>query len=99
MVYCTFNISEKESVHKILEDENIRDYQLIEPVLAKNKIGNPRLNTAIWPSYNATYIMQISEESKVKILLTKLKEYNNKVDNPNELITVCSWNLENYFFE
>ena len=99
MIYCTCNVSVLDEIVKILEADHIRDYQIIEQVTVKNKKGDHRFNNAVWPGYNSAVIMQINEESKVEQLLQSLKTYNSKVYNDNELVTVCGWSLENYFFE
>jgi hypothetical protein len=88
-----------EEVIKILEDNNIRDYQVIEQVTVKNKKGDHRFNNPVWPGYNSAVLMQISEQSKVDQLIRKLKEYNQQAFNDNELVTVCGWSLESYFYD
>lgn len=89
MIYCTCNVSVPEEVIKILEDNNIRDYHVIEQVTVKNKKGDHRFNNPVWPGYTSVVLMQISEQSKVDQLIGKLKEYNQQVFNDNELVTVC----------
>lgn len=99
MIYCTCNVSVLEEVIKILEDSNVRDYQVIEQVTVKNKKGDHRFNNPVWPGYNSAVLMQISEQSKVDQLIGKLKAYNQQVFNDNELVTVCGWSMENYFYD
>ena len=51
IVYCSLNISSLDPLIQLLEKEQIKDYQIIEPVKAKNIIGFPRLNSDVWPGY------------------------------------------------
>ncbi len=99
MIYCTCNVSVVELLTELLEKCHIRDYQVIEQVTAKNKKGEPRYNTPVWPGFNSSVLMQVSEEEKVKNVLLAIKEYNRQVMNDDELIAVCTWKLEDYFFD
>lgn len=99
MVYCTCNVSILEELVQTLEKSNVRDYQIYDEVRALNKKGDPRLNNAVWPGHNASVIMQISEEEKVKNLAVAIRQLNKKALNNNELITFACWTLEEYFFE
>jgi len=81
-----------------MEEAQVRDFQVIDQVVAKNKIGDPRFNTPVWPGYNSVILAQVREEEKVKELLFKLKEFNRTAYNESELLTVCTWTLDDYFF-
>lgn len=99
MVYCTCNVSVLEDLKGLLDNNNIRDYQVIERVTAKNKTGVPRFDTPVWPGYNSSVIMQISEEDKIHKLIEAIREFNRNVLHEDELVTVCTWKLEDYFYE
>jgi hypothetical protein len=83
----------------MLEDNQIKDYQVIEQVMAKSIKGDPRFNTSVWPGYNVSVFMQFSDDQKAKAVLQEIKEFNRKAINDNELVTACSWTLDDYFFE
>lgn len=99
MIYVTCNVSVREPIIKILEENNIKDYQIIEQVIAKNIKGDPRFNTAVWPGYNSAIFMQFSDDKRANEIMQVLKSFNTKAYNDNELITVCSWRLDDYFYD
>lgn len=98
MIYCTCNVSVVDTIIETLESLDILDYQVFNHVNVKNVKGDPRLNTPVWPGYNAAIFMQISDDEKVKSVIGILKEYNkNRFD--DELVTVCTWTIESYFYD
>lgn len=98
MIYCTCNVSVVDTIIETLESLDILDYQVFNHVNVKNVKGDPRLNTPVWPGYNAAIFMQISDDEKVKNVIEVLKEYNqNRFD--DELITVCCWSIDTYFYD
>ena len=100
MVYITCNVSVKERVMGQLEACGVRDFQILDHAEVKNKLGPPRYDTDVWPGFNIVFLMQISDESKVVGLISKLKEFNQKeAFNESELLTVCSWSLDDYFYD
>lgn len=99
IIYVTCNISVKEPLIELLEKNDIENYQVVEQVLAKPVKGLPRLNTAVWPGYNCSILMQFSNSDRAGEILDMLKAFNTKAVNDSELITVCSWQLVEYFYE
>ena len=98
MIYCTCNVSVVDTIIETLEFLDILDYQVFNHVNVKNVKGDPRLNTPVWPGYNAAIFMQISDDEKVKSVIGILKEYNkNRFD--DELVTVCIWSIDSYFYD
>ena len=83
----------------MLEKYSIRDFHVIDKVTAKNKKGEPRFNNPVWPGYNSSDLMQVSEEDKVKNVILSIREHNKSAINNDELITVCTWKLEDYFYD
>jgi hypothetical protein len=83
----------------MLEEKEVTDYQIIEQVPAKNVKGDPRLNTAVWPSHNSSLFMQFSDDERAKEILGYIKEFNKDAYNENELVTACMWTLDDYFYE
>lgn len=98
MVYITCNVSVREQVTDLLEAQNIRDYQMIEEMTAKNKIGPPRFNNAVWPGYNSAFLIQISEEEKARDLMEALREFNRNAFNKEELVVAAVWPMEDYIY-
>lgn len=100
MVYITCNVSVKERVMEQLENCGIRDFQILDHAEVKNKLGTPRYDSDVWPGFNIVFLMQVSDVEKVDGLIVKLKEFNqNEAFNETELLTVCSWSLDNYFYD
>lgn len=99
-IYCTCNVSVSERITSLLEANDVRDYQLIDRVIAKSVIGDPRFDTAVWPGYNVTITMQFSNDEKAERVIAILRQFNKEsAFNNDELLTVCSWSLDNYFYE
>jgi len=99
MVYITCNVSVREPLVKLLENYNIKDYQVVEQVIAKNIKGDPRLNTSVWPGHNTSIFIQFSNNNRAKEIMQIVREFNQKAFNENELVTACSWTLDDYFYE
>ncbi|TCO09142.1 PG0541 family transporter-associated protein [Natronoflexus pectinivorans] len=99
MIYCTCNVSVLESLLKIIEENKIRAYQVIDQVTAKNKLGAPRFNDPVWPGYNSAVLLQVKDAEKVDRLAKEIKAFNQNAFNESELVTFCSWNLNHYFFD
>lgn len=99
MIYVTCNVSVREPLLKMLEEHDISDYQIIEQVPAKNVKGEPRLNTAVWPSHNSSLFMQFSDEDRAKKVMKLIRDFNKAAYNDNELVTACMWTLDDYFYE
>jgi len=99
-IYCTCNVSVSERITALLEANQVHDYQLIDRVIAKNVIGDPRFDTAVWPGYNVTITMQFSNDEKAALVIDILRQFNSEsAFNNDELLTVCSWTLDTYFYE
>lgn len=99
LVYCTLNLSIKEQVLNKIESIGVKDYQIIDEILAKPVIGSPRLNTAVWPGYNCMILMQFSDDEKSQEILRALKSFNKSTENDADLITAFSVTLDDYFYD
>lgn len=99
MIYITCNVSVREPLLKMLEENNIKDYQVVEQVIAKSVKGVPRFNTAVWPGYNTNVFMQFSSDERAVEIMQKIREFNQQAFNDNELVTACSWTLDEYFYD
>ncbi|MDA3778885.1 MAG: hypothetical protein PF487_01405 [Bacteroidales bacterium] len=99
MIYISCNVSVREPLLKKLENNNVKDYQVIEKITAKSMKGDPRFDNAVWPGYNSAIFIQASDDERTKEIIALLKDFNDKAFNDNELITVASWTLDDYFFD
>ncbi|MFP4449001.1 MAG: PG0541 family transporter-associated protein [Bacteroidales bacterium] len=99
MIYVTCNVSVREPLINLLEEHEISDYQVIEQVPAKNVKGDPRLNTAVWPSHNSSIFMQFSDDEMAREIMKIIRDFNREAYNDNELVTACMWTLDDYFYE
>jgi hypothetical protein len=89
-----------ERVTNLLEANDINDYQIADKIIAKSVKGAPRFDTAVWPGYNVTITMQINDTDKSASILDILRNFNKgNTANCDELLTVCSWEMDNYFFD
>jgi hypothetical protein len=99
MIYITCNVSIREPLTAMLDENGVSNYQIIEQVPAKNVRGAPRLNTAVWPGHNTSIFMQFSRDEEAGKILKKLKAFNREAYNEDELIEVCMWPLDDYFYD
>jgi len=99
MIYCTCDVSFQNELTDLLEKSEISDYQVIEKALSKNREGEPRYNTPVWPGYNSIVMAQIRDEKKVKAIIESIRERNAKAAHKNELITLCTWTIEDYIYD
>ncbi|MDA3912192.1 MAG: hypothetical protein PF448_12630 [Bacteroidales bacterium] len=97
LIYCTFNVTIQETLLKKLTAEGVKSYQLFEGVKVKPAIGNPRLDTAVWPGYNSAIIMQFEDENQAKKVIDVLKSMNENAISPEELITASMLPMDAYF--
>lgn len=99
-IFITCNVSVSERIISLLDENNVSDYQVADHVTAKNILGDPRFDTAVWPGYNVMITMQIDEDQKAGTILGILKQFNrDSSSNEEELLTVCSWSMDNYFYD
>ncbi len=98
-IYCTCNVSMLETLIEALEEVKVREYQVIDKVTAKNKLGDPRFNTPVWPGYNSAVLIQVSQDEKAKNVMQRIREMNKEAFNNGEIITACTWTLDDYCFE
>jgi hypothetical protein len=94
MIYCTCNISMLEELRELIEKCKIQNYQAIEQVTAMNSKGEARLNTPVWPGFNASVFIQLEDPDQLEKLFREIGEFNSKVITEDELIFACSWNIE-----
>ena len=93
MMLINCNVSSISEVTAILDSERINFYQIIDRVTVKLPVGNPRLNTSIWPGYSVAIIVQCNPAccQDLKSSLTMLNEHNISED---ETVFYSSWNLD-----
>jgi len=82
-----------EAVTSLLDENEIRDYQVVEQVTSKNSYSLPRLNTAVWPGYNSSVFIQECDTEKVGIVMNKINEMNHSAFNDGELIALFQWDI------
>lgn len=99
MIYISCNVSMLTEIVSLLKKCQVHSYQIVEQASSMNKVGDPRLNNAVWPGYNSLFFINIEIEEVYNSLMTELRQYNKTVDMPDEKITVSSWKTEEYFWE
>jgi hypothetical protein len=89
-----------ERITNLLEANEVNDYQIADKIISRSVKGDPRFDTAVWPGYNVNITMQITDNRKSAEILEILKSFNKEnTANTDELLTVCSWEMDNYFFD
>ena len=93
-IYITCNISIVEINWELLDEMKISNYQTIEPVTAKSSYAEPRLNTAVWPGYNASVLVQENDHEKAALLIEVINAINDQAFNAGELIAAHLWSID-----
>lgn len=89
-----------DQVIALIENNGVSDYQVTDRVTARSCKGSPRFDTAVWPGYNIIITMQIADNENAAKILGLLKKFNKEISFSNEeLLTVCSWDMDNCFFD
>lgn len=99
LIYCTCNVSVIEPLLRVIEEIGVESYQVIEQVIAKNRIGDDRLNTPVWPGYNSSLIMQITDDQMAANVMARIKQFNKNAFNTSELVTACMVTMDDYCFD
>lgn len=99
MIYISCNVSVLNEIVSLLKKCEVKSYQIVEQASSMNKIGDPRLNNAVWPGYNSLFFINLETEDTYKSLIAELKNYNKTVYMPDEKITVSAWKTDEFFWE
>lgn len=99
LIYCTCNVSVLEPLLKAIEEVGVESYQVVEQLTAKNRIGDDRLNTPVWPGYNSSLIMQITDDHMAEIVMARIRQFNKNAFNTSELVTACMFTMDDYCFD
>ncbi len=99
LIYCTCNVSVLEPLLKLIDDIGVENYQVIEKLTAKNKRGDDRLNTPVWPGHNSAVIMQIPNSQMAKNTMDKIRDFNRNAFNESELVIACSLAMDDFCFD
>jgi hypothetical protein len=93
-IYITCNISGLEQIEELLRRMKIKNYQIIPKVLAESEFDIPRKDTAVWPSYNASVLVQEPDEEKASALIDEISKLNEHAFNNSELMSAHMWSIE-----
>lgn len=96
IVYCTCNVSVLESLQELLNRLEVKNFQIIDRVLASNKLGDNRFDTAVWPGYNVAVFAQCRSSELAQELMSAIKEFNINAFNHNELIMALTWTADDF---
>jgi hypothetical protein len=99
-IYCTCEVSMLERLTNILELIEVYDYQIIDSSNAKNVLKGSPVHPDQLSVNNITVTMQIPDSIKSKMILNIFRNINKEnAAEPEKLLTVCSWEMDNYFFD
>lgn len=99
LIYCTCNVSVLEPLLKAIEEVGVESYQVVEQLTAKNRIGDDRLNTSVWPGYNSAIFMQIPDVQQANIIMDRIRLFNKNAFNSSELVVACMWTMDDFCFD
>lgn len=94
IVYVVLNISDLDKFIETIHALGFREYQIIEQLLSCGALGNPRMNTSVWPGYSAGIIIETQDEEKLAQLLKHIKQHNENRMHDEEIIRAFVWNAE-----
>lgn len=90
-IYITCNVSKQEPLRLLLNDLGFSEYQVIEKLTARSQWGEPREDTAVWPGFNISVLIQEPDPAKVDRLFVELSKLNGEAITDNELINAHVW--------
>jgi hypothetical protein len=89
-----------ERVVNLLDTNHVTDYQINEKVIARSRTGAPRFDNPVWPGYNVNITMQFNDDNSATAIIEILRDFNKTISSSgDELITVCSWKMDNYIID
>jgi len=88
-----------DQVTQLLDKNGVTSYQITDRVICRSEKGSPRFDTAVWPGYNVIITMQ-SNDAQAERIIDLLRKFNSEqASGDEELLTVCSMNIDDYFFD
>ena len=91
-VFISYNQSITEEVQEVLDSLSIRGYtQWVDIIGRGTNTGTMHEGTHTWPELNNAHLTVV-EDSKVPLLLEKLKALNDEVDDQG--LRAFVWNIE-----
>lgn len=91
-IFISYNQALTDMVNSILDRQNVRGYTQWQNVSGRGSVsGEPHFGTHTWPAMNSA-ILAIVEDHRVKPLLDKLRELDNKA--PEQGLRAFVWNIE-----
>lgn len=89
-----------ERLVNLLDTNHVTDYQINEKVIARGRTGSPRFDNPVWPGYNISITMQFDDDDSAAAVIDILRDFNKTISSSrDELITVCSWKMDNYIID
>ncbi len=99
-IFCTCNISMLDQVTQLLDKNDVTSYQFTDKVISSSEKGSPRFDTAVWPGYNVNITIQTDSDDQALKIIELFRKFNKEnAFNDDELLTVCSMNMDNYFYD
>jgi hypothetical protein len=89
-----------ERIKNTLEIIEVNDYQVTGKIISKCEIEDSLAGKSDQPGNNVTITMQIPDAIKSKMILNIFRNINKENSScPEKMLTVCSWEMENYFVD
>lgn len=89
-----------DQVTSLLDNNGVTSYQIADRVITRSEKGSPRFDTAVWPGYNINITIQLGSDETAGRILDLLRKFNRETAlSDEELLTVCSLKMEDYFFD
>jgi hypothetical protein len=99
-IYCTCNAAMLGRITDTLETIKVKNYQVTDTIISQDIKGKPGHNTEDSREHNVTITMQITDSIKSKMILNIFRNINKEnAGNSDKMLTVCSWEMENYFID
>lgn len=98
-IYCTCKESMLEKITNLLELVEVNNYQVAGRVDRKIEKKDSVTGKDLQPD-NVTITMQIPDSIKSKMILNIFRNINKEnTADPEKMLTVCSWEMDNYFID
>ena len=94
MIMCVCSVSIVNNFVKILDKHNVHTYHIIKEVTGRIHKGDPRLNTPVYPGYNAAIFIPMIDHEKAKDILQAVETFHEQVGSDAKSISCTSWSLD-----
>jgi hypothetical protein len=99
IIYIVLNVSCLESFMQLLHAHLVKNFQIIEKAQSVAVLGQPRMDTSVWPGYSSCVVIQEQNNAVVEAVLSEVRKHNKNRLNDDEAMQAFVWGAESYVIE